>query len=140
MAKNKFHIIRILSDTKFIIDGGKEDGLKQDSKFEIRGGDEEPVTNLQGKVIGYIGAPKANLYMYELHDNFSILASKLIEAHTIPGFSDLMRASSLGNLYSEKKVPAHYKRLPIDETQMQPLNDDSPIKKGDVVIVINSQK
>lgn len=124
MIKKQFHIIRILSDTRFIIDAGKKDGIKKNNTFSIIDSEGEEIKDLKGNIIGHLGETKGKIIAKEVYDSFTVAQTKFVENafRVNTPFSALRTAE-----------PAHYERLNIDTKEIEPLGNENPIKKGDVV-------
>ncbi|MFZ2588123.1 hypothetical protein [Paucilactobacillus nenjiangensis] len=138
MNNKSFHIIRILSDTELIIDGGENDSLYLDQHFIIKDTDGEEIVDLNNKVIGFLGAEKAEMSLSQLYDKFSVLKSEFVESRQVTVYKNGFAAKSLTQMAgSDKYVPSHYEKLKIDTRDLEPLKNTSAIKKGDIAITVS---
>ena len=144
MSQNEFKIIRILSDTKFVINGGTVNEIQVDDKFKIVDPNANPLEDLDGNVIGHLGAKKATLIAKEVHDTFSILRTKFVPAVKSSQVPSAFQATALKStrqfvqsLQGNIDTTAHYQRVDIDPSEMEPEEKtDEPIHKGDTAIKI----
>ncbi|MBQ0837520.1 hypothetical protein KBP51_13925 [Lactiplantibacillus pentosus] len=138
MDNHDFKIIRIISDTEFIVDAGSNDGVKNGDKFQVLDPDANPIIDMDDNLIGYYGAQKEILTVIDVHDTFSILKTRFVEAtsNKETSIQRVMKSSAFGVPFvtasMRSDVPAHYKRANIDPSEMEPLEkSNAPIKKGD---------
>ncbi|QYC98876.1 hypothetical protein HZF13_05395 [Lactiplantibacillus plantarum] len=130
------HIIKILSDSEFVIDGGKMDDLKLGDEFEIRGSsDGDKIIDLDGHELGFLGTKKGSVSIVELHDNFSLVKTRWIPAQTVKnpfGNSSLSLHTALSQGYVETQ--GHYESLNVNPEDVDRTDDDYEISVGDVLI------
>lgn len=137
MDNHNFKIIRIISDTEFIIDAGSNDGVKNGDKFQVLDTKSNPIKDMDDNVIGYYGAQKEILTATDVHDTFSILKTRFINStsNKETSIQQMMKSSTFAPFVTgsmRTDVPAHYKRANIDPSEMEPLEkSDAPIQKGD---------
>lgn len=121
MTKKQFHIIRILSDTQFVIDAGETDNIRAGNTFSIVDSNGEAIKDLDGNVIGHLGKTKGLITVSDVHEKFAVAKTEQ-EYTRVP-------ISAMQSLRSS----THYQRLNIDTSEIEPLENENPIKKGDLV-------
>lgn len=137
--KTEFKLIRIISDTEFIMNGGTNDNVRTGDLFEVRDKDGEMITDLDGKVLGQIGGVKAELEVSQVYENFSILRSKYIEPSQTNSVA-ISATKSLGKLLNPIDNFGHYDHLNINISDMQPIVSKMPISKGDSLVYSGNTK
>lgn len=137
MDNHDFKIIRIISDTEFIVDAGSNDGVKNGDKFQVLDAKSNPIKDMDDNVIGYYGAQKEILTATDVHDAFSILKTRFVNStsNKETPIQQIMKSGTFAPLVTgamRSDVPAHYKRANIDPSEMEPLEkSDDPIQRGD---------
>lgn len=132
MENNKIKIIKIISDSEFIINAGSNQHVKIGTEFSIldKKGEEvkDPDTE---EVLGYLDITKGEIHVTRVFPNMSIAKS---ETYTVGGLSASMLAFQSSNSLSG--VTKH-KSLNVDKNQISSLNtsghSDVPIQIGDLV-------
>lgn len=133
MTKEKeLKIIRIISDTEFIMNGGTEDDISNGDLFEVRDKKGEKIVDLDGELLGYLGGRKAILEVTQVHDNFSVLRSEYIDPKPDNYYSNAL-FNSMKDALSLSSSSGHYEHLSINIDEMEPLESSSPISKGDIL-------
>lgn len=125
-SQNKFRIVKIVDETKFIINAGKIDGIDVDDKFNILNNSKEKIIDPEtDEVLGEIESTKGTIIVSKAYDKMSICRSSWIEGQPTLGMNfDFM----------EKIARGHYKELNVDEDDISALgNTSEPIKVGDYV-------
>lgn len=118
-------IIRIVSDSEFIIDAGSLYGVKIGQRFDIIDPDLNPITDLDGNRLGNLGATKATLTATDIRESFSILRTDKVPFNNDNPFSTPILPNA-----------KYFSRVKIDPSDMEPLDTtDAPIHKGDIAIL-----
>lgn len=140
MTQNKFNIVRILSDTEFIIDGGSNDGIESGQKFKIIDPNSNPINGTDGEIIGYLGAEKNTLHAYDVRDTFSVLRTNYVPAVMDSHYRQqtaIMSKMALKTLQSLTDIPAHYEPANVNPDDIEPIESSTdPIQKGDIAVMI----
>jgi hypothetical protein len=118
-----FFVANILSDTKLIMTGGKDEGISENDQFGILGAKnieiKHPVSN---EVLGSIPNIKALLVVDKIYDKYTVLKSKIIS-------NNQTITSKIARMQLDANTP-HRAKLNVDPREVK--NILSPISGDEI--------
>ena len=128
----KGRIIRILDTRTVIINLGTDDGITNDSYFNILGDPEEIIDPFTKDVLGKVNVVKAKLKALQAYEKFTIASTSWI-SFSFKGTTSLNLGIS--NLFETEKIDEG--ELKVAESEIQPwkARSESPVRVGDIITV-----
>ncbi|MFL2089010.1 hypothetical protein ACEN4H_03785 [Leuconostoc mesenteroides] len=128
----KIKITKIVDETKFIINVGSENGIKEDDRFEILDTSGEEIKDPDtGEILGRLNTSKGTIIAETVYHKMTIARTQLIGGTSATILSGFLGTSN--PLIQE--TPGHPEELLVDESQISGGLDKStnPIRIGDEV-------
>ncbi|TOZ04121.1 hypothetical protein [Leuconostoc pseudomesenteroides] len=133
MTNRNINIVKIINETTFILNAGKDDGIEKGTKFKIIDSESEPVFDpFSGKTIGYLDTSKGTILADEVQNKMTIARTELIASTQRAPIYETFAALQPSTTY-------HREELNVDQTQITGgLNrSNNPIKLGDEVVKLS---
>lgn len=129
MMKDRFRIIRILSASEVIINGGSDDHINKEDAFKIEDENMEEIRDTDGSVIGEMKLSKGIIYAKEVYKKWTICQT------------GTKKISSIGPVLGAFASYARPIELNVDPADIdEDLTSDRPVRLGDYVSRITEQK
>lgn len=135
MTNKPIKIVKIISDTAFILNAGLKDDISKGTKFEIVDSDPEPILDLDTEeIIGYLNLPKGIIIAEQVQEKMTIARTQLNKKTNRSALFDAMSVLQPYTTYTREE-------LNVDETQITGgLNrSNNPIRVGDEVVILEDQ-
>lgn len=135
MTNKTIKIVKIISDTAFILNAGLNDNISKGTKFEIVDSDPEPILDLDTEeTIGYLNLSKGIIIAEQVQEKMTIARTRLNKQTNRSTLLDAMSALQPYTTYTREE-------LNVDETQITGgLNrSNNPIQVGDEVVILEDQ-
>ena len=125
-------IIRIIDTKTVIINLGTNDGITNESYFNILGEPEEIIDPFSNSILGSVNVVKAKVKTSQAYDKFTIATTNWI-SHNIKLANPF--ASGISQFF--ETVETDTGELKVDKTEVQPwkAKSEMPVKIGDTVTV-----
>lgn len=132
----EFYVANILSNTKIIITGGKNQGIVEDDQFGILGSKNIEIKHpITGEILDSLTNTKAVLIVDTIHDKYTVLKTKIAS-------KDQSINSKIARMQLESNTPTR-EILKVDSRDVKnilsPVSGDK-ICVGDRVVLISNKK
>lgn len=132
----EFYVANILSNTKIIITGGKNQGIVEDDQFGILGSKNIEIKHpITGEILDSLTNTKAVLIVDNIHDKYTVLKTKIAS-------KDQSINSKIARMQLESNTPTR-EILKVDSRDVKnilsPVSGDK-ICVGDRVVLISNKK
>lgn len=127
--KNKYKVIKILSESEILIDYGINDGAKIGKKVRVYSTGEEITDPDTGLSLGTLDRIKVDLEIYQVYEKFSICRNIQREKVNI-------LTPFAANFINES---ISYEKIDVNKSEISPVNipETSPVCIGDLVKIID---
>lgn len=135
MTNKPIKIVKIISDTAFILNAGLKDDISKGTKFEIVDSEPEPILDLDTEeIIGYLNLSKGIIIAEQVQEKMTIARTQLNKKTNRSAIFDAMSVLQPYTTYTREE-------LNVDETQITGgLNrSNNPIRVGDEVVILEDQ-
>lgn len=135
MTNKPIKIVKIISDTAFVLNAGLKNNISKGTKFEIVDSEPEPILDLDTEeIIGYLNLPKGIIIAEQVQEKMTIARTQLNKQTNRSALFDAMSVLQPYTTYTREE-------LNVDETQITGgLNrSNNPIRVGDEVVILEDQ-
>lgn len=133
MSDKTIKIVKIIDETTFVLNAGKNDGINKGTKFKIIDSEPEQITDPDTKqIIGYLDNSKGIIEADVVQEKMTIARTRLHKKLNKSPIYDAMSAfQSYETSYREE--------LNVDETQITGgyNKSNNPVSIGDKVIILS---
>lgn len=133
MTDKTIKIVKIINETTFVLNAGKNDGIERGMEFKIMDSESEPITDPDtNQIIGYLDSSKGIIEAEVVQEKMTIARTKL---HTKVNRSPIYDAMSAFQSYET----SYREELNVDETQITGgyNKSNNPVSIGDVVVILS---
>lgn len=133
MTDKTIKIVKIINETTFVLNAGKNDGIKGGMEFKIMDSESEPITDPDtNQIIGYLDSSKGIIEAEVVQEKMTIARTKL---HKKVNRSPIYDAMSAFQSYET----SYREELNVDETQITGgyNRSNNPVSIGDVVVILS---
>ena len=135
MTNKPIKIVKIISDTAFVLNAGLKNNISKGTKFEIVDSEPEAILDLDTEeIIGYLNLPKGIIIAEQVQEKMTIARTQLNKKTNRSALFDAMSVLQPYTTYTREE-------LNVDETQITGgLNrSNNPIRVGDEVVILEDQ-
>ncbi|TVV24859.1 hypothetical protein FO433_03160 [Weissella cibaria] len=127
MTQKELHIVKIISETTFVINAGSDDGFSVGDKFDIIGqGPAEIIDPITGESLGSFTGSKGRILITQIQPKMALAETETVYVSAI--------ATSLQSLTGTRKQ----KELNVDLSQITGgiATNNDPVKIGDKIELV----
>ncbi len=133
--KNEFKVVRILDEYRIIINAGSENGVTENSSFEIHGVIDNVYDPDTRELLGTISGIKAKVFPVEIYEKMSICKNVKIISRS--ALAEAFQSIQLTFAPEYLNIP---QKLNVDKTQISNPEIYEPIRIGDKALFIANRK
>jgi hypothetical protein len=125
---SKFKVVRILDEYRIIINAGKNDGVDDDSYFDVTGAIDKVYDPDTKELLGTLDGVKASVSPVKIFEKMCICKAKTIP---LQGVANTLSPS----LLALSRMLSKSEPLPVDKSQISNPETYSPIMIGDRAVL-----